>query len=250
LKREFGEKPVFQTNVWAERDDSPLLEASNVSTDDPRERILQAAGPIFADRGYKAATVREICAAAGVNLAAVNYHFGGKESLYRATVARAHPNRFEDRFAPDWPEGTPVEEKLRDFIHSMLTRLLSLDATAWEWRLLMREIMNPSPFCHELLSEHFRNGFGVLQRILDEILPRSMPLVRRQQVALSVVGQCVYYRSACHIVPMVVGEESYAKNFDIPRLTNHITHFTLAALGLAPPLGRVKAREKAEAGAT
>jgi len=216
-----------------------------VSNDDPRERILQAAGPIFADRGYKASTVRDICAAAGVNLAAVNYHFGGKEALYRETVIRAHPNRLENRFTPDWPEGTLVEEKLRDFIHSMLTRLLSLDATAWEWKLLMREIMHPTPFCRELLEDHFRNGFRVLQGILDEVLPETMPLERRQQVALSVVGQCVYYRSACHVVPMVVGDESYAKNFDIPRLTNHITHFTLAALGLVPPLGRVKARQQA-----
>jgi len=211
-----------------------------LSTDNARERILEAAGPLFADRGYEKATIREICASADVNLAAVNYHFGGKEALYRATVAMAHPARFKERFAREWPEGTSVEQKLHDFVENLLTRLLSIETTSWEWRLLMREIMDPSPFCREMLAEHFRTGFRALRAILDEVLPPGMPLARRQQVVLSVVAQCVYYRSASNIVPMLVGEEQYREEFNVSHLTNHITHFSLAALGLVPPLAGAK----------
>ena len=50
-----------------------------MSTDDTASRLLNAAGPIFAEKGYQNATVREICAAAGVNLASVNYYFRDKE---------------------------------------------------------------------------------------------------------------------------------------------------------------------------
>ena len=61
--------------------------------DDPRERILSAAGCEFAERGYDAATIRDICAAAAVNIAAVNYYFGDKRRLYIESVKHAHESR-------------------------------------------------------------------------------------------------------------------------------------------------------------
>jgi len=61
-----------------------------MSEDDARTRILNVAGPIFAEKGFQATTIREICGQANVNVAAVNYHFGDKERLYTEAVKRAH----------------------------------------------------------------------------------------------------------------------------------------------------------------
>jgi len=58
------------------------------ATGDARERLLDAAERLFAEHGFRAASVREITVAAGCNLAAVNYHFGGKLNLYREVFAR------------------------------------------------------------------------------------------------------------------------------------------------------------------
>ena len=55
-----------------------------------RRRLLEAAEVIFAEKGFKHANVREICQQAGANVAAVNYHFGGKEQLYIETVRHAY----------------------------------------------------------------------------------------------------------------------------------------------------------------
>ena len=51
-----------------------------------RQRLLEAAGQVFAEQGFRAATVRDICQRAGANIAAVNYHFGDKEALYREVI--------------------------------------------------------------------------------------------------------------------------------------------------------------------
>src|SRR5262245_50873942 len=58
-----------------------------------RQRLLEAAGPVFAQYGFDRATGKEICERAGANIAAINYHFGGMQSLYAEVVAEAH-NRF------------------------------------------------------------------------------------------------------------------------------------------------------------
>ncbi len=165
---------------------------ANMSTDNTPARIIEAAGPIFAAKGFEAATVREICHRAGVNLAAVNYHFGSKEGLYVATVRQAHPNRLEQRFVPDQPAGATPAQRLRGFVWAMISRLLELKAAEWQWRLLFREITDPTPMCRELLQEHFRAGFGALLAIIDEVVDPRLPVHRRHQIALSIVGQCVY----------------------------------------------------------
>ena len=59
------------------------------SPDDPRQRLLETAGQIFAEKGFDGATVREICRRAGVNIAAVNYYFRDKERLYIEAVKEA-----------------------------------------------------------------------------------------------------------------------------------------------------------------
>ena len=70
---------------------------------DTQRRIIEAAGQIFADSGYKYTTIRAICRQAGVNVAAVNYYFGGKKNLYlavlktlRARVVEKHPLDLSD----------------------------------------------------------------------------------------------------------------------------------------------------------
>ncbi len=207
-----------------------------MSSNHTRIRLIDAAGPIFATKGFEAATVREICHRAGANLAAVNYHFGSKEGLYAATVRQAHPNRLEQRFVPEYAPGTPPADRLRAFVGVLLSRLLELKTTDWQWRLLLREITDPTPMCREMLQGHFRAGFGALLGIIDEVVEPGVPPPRRHQIALSIVAQCVYYRSAASIIPMLVDEEELAAHYHTEALADHVTRFSLAALGLAPPV--------------
>ena len=205
-----------------------------MANDNTRARILDAAGVVFAEHGYEAATVREICEKAGVNLAGVNYYFGGKERLYVETVQHALSCQAQQQPPPDWPPGTPPQTKLKHFIHLLLLHLLSMKGEPWEVRLLTREYLDPTPPGRKLLGEHVRRGFHQLQEILGEVLPADTPAYKRHQVGFSIVGQCGYYRAARKIIPLVIAESELDEHFGIEQLAEHVSAVCLAALGLGP----------------
>src|SRR5271169_4644521 len=82
-----------------------------------RRQLLEAAGEVFAETGFRDATVREICRRAGANIAAVNYHFGDKETLY-AEVLRFAYQKSVEKYPPqkDVSADADAETKLRAFV--------------------------------------------------------------------------------------------------------------------------------------
>jgi len=203
---------------------------------DPRERILSAAGREFADRGFEAATVRDICAAAGVNVAAVNYYFGDKRRLYIESVKHAHQDRGRQVPLPEWLPGTPPQRKLQDFVANLLERMLGFGEPPWQVRLMMREVLHPTDACRELVEDYIRPRFTLLVSILDEIVEGRLSDADLRRVALSIIGQCFLYRAAGDVVAMLVPEDEIASHHALRPLADHVTRYALAALGSVPPL--------------
>ncbi|MEX0586515.1 MAG: CerR family C-terminal domain-containing protein, partial [Pirellulales bacterium] len=200
-----------------------------MSEPDPRIRLLETAGEIFAEKGFRASTVREICTAAAANVAAVSYYFGDKKGLYVEAVKHAHLCRFNEP-PPTWPDGMPPEQKLYDFVHNMLRHLLDPTRPAWNAKLMMRELAEPTEACKAITEQYIRPMAMVLQSIVRELLPPSASIDRLQMTAFSVVGQCLFYRVQEPVAKELVGEAQYA-TFTVERLADHIAAFTLAALG-------------------
>ncbi|MEQ8787295.1 MAG: CerR family C-terminal domain-containing protein [Pirellulaceae bacterium] len=211
-----------------------------MSTDDTRSRVLDAAGAEFADKGFERATVRDICRRAGVNLASVNYYFGDKEQLYVETVKEAQRMRSAQVPAPQWDADTPPEQMLRDFVGMLLNRMLRVKTAPWHSRLMMREVLSPTKACREMSEEFIRPQFEMLLGIISRLASPSAPLHLRQQIAFSVVGQCLHYRLAGEIVEILIDDDTRRRHYQIESLADQITQFTLAALGAAPPLGTDK----------
>src|ERR1700758_2008385 len=91
--------------------------------DGTRTKLLDSAGQVFADFGYHAATVREICARAGVNIALVNYYFGDKLELYTEVLRHSIGASSDGIIQQALKSSAPPEEALRELIHAMLRRV-------------------------------------------------------------------------------------------------------------------------------
>jgi TetR/AcrR family transcriptional regulator, regulator of cefoperazone and chloramphenicol sensitivity len=190
-----------------------------------RERVVEAAGEIFAERGFEGTTVRDVCQRAGANLAAVNYYFGDKQRLYVEAVIRAHQWRMARATLPLWTADTPPREKLADFIAAFLQRVLVGAEGTWQTRLIMREIAQPTEACAELVQASIRPQFEILIGILRELLPANAPEENLHLIAFSVVGQCLFYHFADPVVRNLLSSEEYG-GLDVAKLGAHIAQFS------------------------
>src|SRR5262245_41452139 len=109
-----------------------------------RQRLLDAAAHVFAEDGFRSATIQRICRRANANIAAAHYHFGDKTGLYAAVFEYAAEVAARDA-PPETANGTPAEAQLRAHVTSMLTRLLDPQRPAWLARLIAREMIEPTP---------------------------------------------------------------------------------------------------------
>jgi AcrR family transcriptional regulator len=198
--------------------------------DTTRQRILEAAGEVFAKQGFHRATIRDICAKAGANVAAVNYHFGDKEKLYAQVLRYAHMCAIVNHplglgIAPD----APAEQRLHAFVKSMLHRLMDEGRPAWQGKLMSREMAEPTAALDLIVEEQIRPNFQFVFEAVGDILgPAATPAHIRPCVA-SVVGQCLFYFFGRHVFERLNPDLKLGPHM-IDSIAAHITSFTLAGL--------------------
>src|SRR3954468_23711450 len=110
-----------------------------VSDEVTRTRLLEAAGPIFAAEGFHKAKIRCICARAGANVAAVNYHFGDKLGLYTEVLRYSISAAVIDPHLIAKAPGVPLEAKLRAFVRMILSSVFTATRPAWHMKLVLQE---------------------------------------------------------------------------------------------------------------
>lgn len=119
-----------------------------------RERIIEAAEALFAERGFETVSLRDITGAAGANVAAVNYHFGSKEKLIDAVVERhvtpinKERLRLLDEAEARHGEGAvPVEETLEAFLSPLFAHIGSGRMSERLFCKLMGRVMGERGYC-------------------------------------------------------------------------------------------------------
>jgi AcrR family transcriptional regulator len=194
--------------------------------EDPTERIIAAAGAVFAERGFRGTTIRQITARAGVNLAAVNYYFRDKNELYIRVLREA--KRCTGEIDIEKIEGNP-EERLRTFIGRFVRYLLDPQRPAWHGRVLAMEMSNPTPALGVILRELTAPVYRDVRALVSQVLGEKASPAELDLFTLSIFGQCIFYVSRRPIVEQLAADlEKIPDRLD--RIADHIGTFSLAGM--------------------
>lgn len=193
-------------------------------------RLLEAAADEFARRGYVAARIRDIVEAAGANLAAVNYHFGGKDGLYRATIASL-ALKAQDDLPGESREyrALPPEDQLRAFTLTMVRRYLGARRSAPLSSIIAHELLDPTPAFGQVVRGVAGPQWDRVQAIVRRILGKHATQEDVALACLSTVGQCVFFLYGRRLF-----EERFAglaaRPDAVERIAAHIADFSVAAM--------------------
>jgi AcrR family transcriptional regulator len=169
--------------------------STGVTSDlETRQRLLNVAERLFADRGFKNVTVRDICASAHANVAAINYHFGDKMGLYREVLASAIDQmRATTEAARAAGEGQSAEDKLRLFIRIFVHRVL-MSGSDTIHRLITREVHDPTPAIDAIVEQGVRPRVEYLSGVLGEMIGCPPTDTRVMRCLASIQSQSIAYR--------------------------------------------------------
>ena len=220
---------------------------SSTNSEETKARLIEAAGGEFAQHGFRASTVRQICKRARAHVGSVNYHFRDKKGLYAAIFGYAVQFALS-KYPPDLGltrEATP-EEKLRAYIHSFLLRIMAEGIPAWHGKLIAQEIAEPSGALDNVMETSIRPPFTYLAGIVRELTHEENPPGGEESpatfmTALSIVGQCLHHHIARHVIEALRPPSFDSTN--IEQIADHITRFSLGgirALAVGAPITKEK----------
>lgn len=156
-----------------------------------RQRVLDTALELFSHSGYDKISVRDIAQAAGVNVAAISYHFGGKPGLYRAAMTEPMGTARDDIPLFDQPHFS-LRESFQGLYQSLLEPF-TLDARAQQClRLHLREMIDPTGLWHEQVQQDFRPAHESLLRVLQRHLKLRKVDDGLVRLSMAVTGLAVH----------------------------------------------------------
>lgn len=192
-----------------------------------RERLLNAACEVFGQKGYHNATVADICRRAGANVAAVNYYFGDKATLY----AEAWRHAFNEYAIPEAsaPSHISPDDQLRNHIHSLVQNFMGKGLHGYFTRLYLMELANPTGLIQDswrdMIEPIRQNLIGIIRKILkvdktdEAVLFCELSIVSQCRALLTINRTDLEYLLGQPLTPNV-----------IKRLADHIGCFSLAGI--------------------
>jgi len=195
-----------------------------------RDRLLDEAEELFAQRGYHAVSVREITKAAESNLAAVNYHFGNKQNLYLEVFrSRWLPraSRIQQSFRQSLKNnGNPTPNMVvQSFARAFLEGPMSADERTRHLKLISGELVQPTEAFELVVEQVFRPLFGKLLEDLQKVMPDTIDEKQMVLNVFSILSMVLYFNFARPLISSFVGGRE--GNELETRLVDHIVQFSL-----------------------
>lgn len=195
--------------------------------DATRARIIEAAGPLFAASGFAHTTAKAVAKRARVSLASINYHFEGRDGLYRAVLIEAHQRAINLSDLRDLAgSGLSASQKLKSFIGQLVTQATDRQL-GWHMDVLAREILAPSPLIGALIQTAMPPKLAIVMQVISEItdIPPGQPALLR--CFLSALTPCTVLLLMARGVPGPLHE---VRQMPPEVLTDHLHAFAMAGL--------------------
>lgn len=197
-----------------------------MGSDVTKNRILEVAGPIFARKGFNNTTIREICAEANVNQAAINYYFNSKENLYREIFRSLAP--MDTSILPE-DAGYTFEDRIRHFVRFRAKIMLAdVNSAQWEIQLVLREINDPTPGLNNVLKELIMKDFERIRAMITNQLKLDEYADDFSwKLTFSLFGQLAYYKMANHFLRGLFSNDFWNEHFTTEQIADFISGFFL-----------------------
>lgn len=192
-----------------------------------RGKLLNAACEVFAQKGYREAKVADICKRAGANVAAVNYYFGDKASLYKEAWYHALENIEESTFSE--PTAASPRDRLRKYIQTLMQHFAAEGNLGRFSRLYLRELVNPSGLIQDAWRDMIEPRRRALHSMIRQIAGPDVEELSVLFCELSIVNQCralvtIKDSDLNYMLGQALSPEL------IERLADHIADFSLAGI--------------------
>ncbi|HCY87659.1 MAG TPA: DUF1956 domain-containing protein [Desulfobacteraceae bacterium] len=196
--------------------------------DNTRKQLFAAGIRVFAQKGYRDATVREICRDAGsANVNAVNYYFGSKEKLYREILDLIF-SEYDTFDLKHWDQLSP-EDQLKTFITNFCRMLyeeneLTSDITA----IFVSEMTRPSPFIENLVDQYNRPRIKRHLKMMRALLGKEATDDTARDCLVSVAGQLLYHSFAWPVFSRLFPDYSPARQYEA--WAEHVYQFSMGGI--------------------
>ena len=192
-----------------------------------QDRLLDAAEKLFCERGFAATSVRDLTAEAGCNIAAVNYHFGGKDQLYQEMFRRQMKTAVSDSVAViDQVMSSPspsLEALIRGWVTPPLKAAEQNDPRGAVMQLLVREFLNQRIDPEPILKEMKEIFMERMSQALRELVPGLD--VQRSRLAVFSVDALMFHPFL--FMPIYL---EWVEGTDLEGIIEHIVRFGAAAI--------------------
>ena len=193
-----------------------------------KERIMAAAGEVFARTGYADGSVREISQKAQVNVASINYYFGSKEGLYREVLLAAHAQALEQQVMPDLSQ--EPKAALREWIHFCLRFVLTKRrAHPVLGRLMAHEMHQPTAALGDLVRLVIKPRFAELIGLVKAVAGTSRSQTECEMAAHQIIAMCVHFDHSREVVGLL-GFPAPQAEADFTRLAESIADMAIHGL--------------------
>lgn len=213
------------------------MESLSTST---KEALLLTAGELFADHGVEGTSIRTIAEKCQANIAAVNYHFGGKENLHLAVIRyvleKTRCSRARELMGREhtWAQNPQqCAEAVYAIVEECVQQYFTGIHPRWYGRLFMRILLRPTPANWKIVEELLLPEFSMMR----EVMRRCRPGMSAREAELwtdSLIGQLAHYIFAEEFMRMTPGRHAFDTKFQ-KSILNHVSKMLIRGLELPLP---------------